>query len=83
MHKIIRDLFILPIAVVLFVVAGSFSYADNTVMVGGEAMYPTKDIVTNAVNSEDHTTLITAVKAAGLVGNTSGRWPIYCVCSYK
>ena len=36
-------------------------------MVGGAAMYPTKDIVDNAVNSKDHTTLVAAVKAAGLV----------------
>jgi len=41
--------------------------AQETVMVGGEAMYPMKNIVDNAVNSEDHTTLVAAVKAAGLV----------------
>ena len=40
---------------------------QHTVMVGGAAMYPTKNIVQNAVNSKDHTTLVTAVKAAGLV----------------
>jgi uncharacterized surface protein with fasciclin (FAS1) repeats len=40
---------------------------DNTVMVGGAAMYPSKNIVENAVNSKDHTTLVAAVKAAGLV----------------
>eukprot|EP00456_Euglypha_rotunda_P048410 TRINITY_DN38816_c0_g2_i2.p2 TRINITY_DN38816_c0_g2~~TRINITY_DN38816_c0_g2_i2.p2 ORF type:complete len:131 (+),score=29.08 TRINITY_DN38816_c0_g2_i2:176-568(+) len=39
----------------------------NTPMVGGAPMYPTKDIVDNAVNSKDHTTLVAAVKAAGLV----------------
>ena len=39
----------------------------STVMVGGAAMYPTRNIVQNAVNSKDHTTLVTAVKAAGLV----------------
>jgi uncharacterized surface protein with fasciclin (FAS1) repeats len=39
----------------------------QTKMVGGAAMYPTKDIVDNAVNSKDHTTLVAAVKAAGLV----------------
>ena len=38
-----------------------------TVMVGGAPMYPTKNIVENAVNSKDHTTLVAAVKAAGLV----------------
>ena len=36
-------------------------------MVGGAAMYPTKNIVQNAVNSKDHTTLVAAVKAGGLV----------------
>ena len=36
-------------------------------MVGGAAMYPTKNIIENAVNSKDHTTLVAAVKAAGLV----------------
>lgn len=39
----------------------------HTVMVGGAAMYPSRNIVQNAVNSKDHTTLVTAVKAAGLV----------------
>ena len=39
----------------------------QTKMVGGAAMYPTKNIVENAVNSKDHTTLVAAVKAAGLV----------------
>ncbi len=40
---------------------------EKTKMVGGAAMYPSKDIVSNAVNSKDHTTLVAAVKAAGLV----------------
>ena len=40
---------------------------EKTTMVGGAAMYPSKDIVSNAVNSKDHTTLVAAVKAAGLV----------------
>lgn len=44
-----------------------FAQASKTVMVGGAAMYPTKNIVENAVNSKDHTTLVAAVKAAGLV----------------
>ena len=47
----------------------------DTVMVGGQAMYPTKTIVGNAVNSADHTTLVAAVKAAGLVGVLSGKGP--------
>ena len=44
-------------------------------MVGGAAMYPTKNIVENAVNSKDHTTLVAAVKAAGLVDTLSGPGP--------
>ena len=47
----------------------------QNVMVGGEAMYPTKDIVSNAVNSKDHTTLVAAVKAAGLVATLQGKGP--------
>ena len=48
---------------------------DKTVMVGGAAMYPTKDIVDNAVNSKDHTTLVAAVKAASLVETLKGAGP--------
>ena len=44
-------------------------------MVGGAAMYPSKNIIENAVNSKDHTTLVAAVKAAGLVGTLSGPGP--------
>ena len=44
-------------------------------MVGGAAMYPSKNIIENAVNSKDHTTLVTAVKAAGLVETLSGAGP--------
>lgn len=44
-------------------------------MVGGAAMYPTKNIIQNAVNSKDHTTLVAAVKAAGLVDTLSGTGP--------
>jgi len=44
-------------------------------MVGGAAMYPTKDIIDNAVNSKDHTTLVAAVKAAGLVATLKGKGP--------
>lgn len=48
---------------------------DNTVMVGGEAMFPMKNIVENAVNSQAHTTLVAAVKAAGLVETLQGAGP--------
>ena len=47
----------------------------GTTMVGGQAMYRTKDIVDNAVNSADHTTLVAAVKAAGLVETLKGKGP--------
>ncbi|MFW2851856.1 fasciclin domain-containing protein [Sphingomonas sp. TX0543] len=49
--------------------------ATTNPMVGGAAMYPTKNIVENAVNSKDHTTLVAAVKAAGLVDTLSGPGP--------
>lgn len=49
--------------------------ADMTTMVGGQSMYPSKDIVDNAVNSADHTTLVAAVKAAGLVDTLKGKGP--------
>lgn len=50
------------------------AYAENP-MVGGAAMYADKNIVENAVNSKDHTTLVAAVKAAGLVDTLSGEGP--------
>ncbi len=49
--------------------------AEKTVEVGGAAMYPSKNIIENAVNSKDHTTLVAAVKAAGLVDTLSGPGP--------
>jgi uncharacterized surface protein with fasciclin (FAS1) repeats len=48
---------------------------EKTVEVGGAAMYPSKNIVQNAVNSKDHTTLVTAVKAAGLVETLQSSGP--------
>lgn len=48
---------------------------EKTVMVGGAAMYPSKTIVENAVNSKDHTTLVAAVKAAGLVETLQSKGP--------
>jgi len=59
---------------VLFINA-SFAQMEKTVLVGGAAMYPSKNIIENAVNSEDHTTLVAAVKAAGLVETLSGEGP--------
>lgn len=56
--------------------AGVHRHSDgDTVEVGGMAMYPLKSIVDNAVNSKDHTTLVAAVKAAGLVDVLSGKGP--------
>jgi len=63
---------------VLAVVAMAFSsqaYAQKNPMVGGAAMYANKDIIDNAVNSKDHTTLVAAVKAAGLVETLKGDGP--------
>ena len=51
------------------------AFALTDPKVGGAAMYPTKDIVDNAVNSKDHTTLVAAVKAAGLVDTLKGPGP--------
>jgi uncharacterized surface protein with fasciclin (FAS1) repeats len=48
---------------------------ERTTMVGGAPMYPSKSIVENAVNSKDHTTLVAAVKAAGLVDTLGGAGP--------
>src|SRR5690348_3386219 len=50
-------------------------HAAANPMVGGAAMYPTRNIIQNAVNSKDHTTLVAAVKAAGLVDTLSGKGP--------
>src|SRR5205085_10084538 len=52
-----------------------FAYAEMTKMVGGAPMYPSKNIVQNAVHSKDHTTLVAAVKAAGLVPTLEGAGP--------
>src|SRR5437879_4616963 len=48
---------------------------EQTVTVGGAPMYPSKNIIQNAVNSKDHTTLVAAVKAAGLVETLQGPGP--------
>jgi uncharacterized surface protein with fasciclin (FAS1) repeats len=67
----IKNLFSLVLALAI---AGTLS-AQKTKMVGGAAMYPSKDIVENAMNSKDHTTLVAAVKAAGLVETLQGDGP--------
>jgi uncharacterized surface protein with fasciclin (FAS1) repeats len=63
------------LAFALFASLGAFAQKEKTVMVGGAAMYPSKNIIENAVNSKDHTTLVAAVKAAGLVETLSGTGP--------
>ena len=52
-----------------------FAQKEKTVTVGGAPMYPSKNIVQNAVNSKDHTTLVAAVKAAGLVETLQSEGP--------
>jgi uncharacterized surface protein with fasciclin (FAS1) repeats len=70
--KAIKRLSLLAFA--LAVMNVSFAQ-EQTVEVGGAAMYPSKNIVENAVNSKDHTTLVAAVKAAGLVETLQGAGP--------
>ncbi|MBD2770454.1 fasciclin domain-containing protein [Hymenobacter sp. BT664] len=75
-----KPLFSLAIATLLSAaltttVSAQAMMTPGTVMVGGEAMYPNKNIVANAVNSKDHTTLVAAVKAAGLVETLQGKGP--------
>ena len=56
-------------------VAAETNGKEKTVNVGGAPMYPSKNIIQNAVNSKDHTTLVAAVKAAGLVDTLQGAGP--------
>src|SRR5438132_1010212 len=60
---------------VITVAAASMALAARNQMVGGNEMFPTRTIVDNAVNSADHTTLVAAVKAAGLVDTLKGPGP--------
>ena len=65
-----------PAALTLAAILSAFSVTSMAqVMVGGAAMYASKDIVDNAVNSKDHTTLVAAVKAAGLVDTLKSAGP--------
>jgi uncharacterized surface protein with fasciclin (FAS1) repeats len=64
--------FVVAAAIATAVVGTAF--AENP-MVGGAAMYPNKNIVQNALNSKDHTTLVAAVKAGGLVETLEGKGP--------
>lgn len=70
-----KKIFLSAVLMTLAFVSPAFSQKEKTVMVGGAAMYPSKNIVENAVNSKDHTTLVAAVKAAGLVETLKGDGP--------
>lgn len=63
------------LAIASFAAIPSFAKEEMTVEVGGAPMFPSKNIIQNAVNSKDHTTLVAAVKAAGLVDTLSGKGP--------
>jgi uncharacterized surface protein with fasciclin (FAS1) repeats len=86
--KTSRILSVALLAFSMFIGTSAFAQKDSstseqakqkTVMVGGAAMYPSKNIVENAVNSKDHTTLVAAVKAAGLVETlqTAGPFTVF------
>src|SRR3984957_6761173 len=66
---------VLAVAAMTSVPTYAQSMSEKTVTVGGAPMYPSKNIVQNAVNSKDHTTLVAAVKAGGLVDTLSGAGP--------
>ncbi len=74
-----RAAFAAGLALAAMTVASGPVFAEDTVMVGGAAMVPSKTIVENAVNSKDHTTLVAAVKAAGLVDtlNSAGPFTVF------
>ncbi len=63
------------LAFAILLSGAAFAQSGKSVMVGGAAMYPNKNIIENAVNSKDHTTLVAAIKAAGLVETLSGAGP--------
>src|ERR1700741_1902199 len=66
---------VLAVAAMTSVPTYAQSMSEKTVTMGGPPMYPSKNIIQNAVNSKDHTTLVAAVKAAGLVDTLSGPGP--------
>lgn len=73
MKKFLNRIGLLTTAVLFFTCAAQAQ--EKTVMVGGAPMLPSKNIIENAVNSKDHTTLVAAVKAAGLVETLQGDGP--------
>ena len=70
-----KSLLLIAVTMMTFSLSNAFAQDSKAVMVGGAPMYPTKNIIENAVNSKDHTTLVAAVKAAGLVEALSGAGP--------
>ena len=79
MTKLIRAALLsasaIALAISLAPITATPSFAEKTVNVGGAPMFPSKNIIENAVKSKDHTTLVAAVKAAGLVDTLSGKGP--------
>jgi len=75
MKKLFLAVFALVMAMGAANVSAQDSMKNDNPMVGGAAMYKTKDIIDNAMNSKDHTTLVAAVKAAGLVDTLKGKGP--------
>jgi uncharacterized surface protein with fasciclin (FAS1) repeats len=74
--KSFKSIAIMVVAAMAFSVASAQTMSDEkTVEVGGAPMYPSKNIVENAVNSKDHTTLVASVKAAGLVETLKSAGP--------
>ena len=69
-NSIIRNLALLAVSL-----STSAALGDSITVVGGEDMFPAKNIIQNAVNSKDHKTLVAAVKAAGLVDTLQGAGP--------
>jgi uncharacterized surface protein with fasciclin (FAS1) repeats len=67
--------FLTAAAAIAVALSPTASFAGTDPMVGGAAMYDSMDIIDNAVNSKDHTTLVAAVKAAGLVDTLKGPGP--------
>jgi uncharacterized surface protein with fasciclin (FAS1) repeats len=74
MKKMKKTIWMTMLAMMMTLSAASV-WASDEPMVGGAAMYPSKNIVQNAVNSQDHTTLVAAVKAAGLVETLESSGP--------
>ena len=68
---------VLLLTIVAFATTSAMAGSKNPV-VGGQPMYPTKDIIDNAVNSADHTALVAVLKAAGLVDTLKSPGPLRC-----